>query len=165
MFVEFDQMPGHSRIWIYQAEREFSQEEATLIQSESEKFLTQWAAHGSGLKSSAKIEHNRFLIICVDEQQAMASGCSIDSSVHFVQSLSKALNNDLFNRMNVAFLQDDVVFTETLDNIKKGLSQHAISDITLTFNNLIQTKSDLSDNWIIPVGESWLSRYFKDQRV
>ena len=165
MFVDFDEMPGDSRIWIYQSDRKLSMEEIQFIQKETDKFLTQWSAHGAGLKSSAKVAYDRFLIICVDEKQAMASGCSIDASVHFVQSLSKALNNDFFNRTKVAFLQNETVSTESLENIKKNLTENSIDERTLTFNNLIQTKDGLSEKWIIPVSESWLNRYFKDLKV
>jgi len=165
MFVEFDQMPGDSRIWIYQADREFSDEEVKVINSECEIFLTQWTAHGAGLISSAKIAYNRFLIISLDEKQAMASGCSIDSCVHFVQSLSKMINADFFNRTQVAFLSDEEVIIESLDNIKKSLTSQTISGEMLTFNNLIQIKSELDTKWITPVSETWLSRYFKNQKV
>ena len=165
MFVEFEEMPGDTRIWIYQADREFSVNEAKEISEECKRFLNQWAAHGSGLKSSFQIFYNRFLVICVDEKQAMASGCSIDSSVHFVQSLGNAFGIDFFSRTKIAFLKNDKIFTEDLNNIKINQISNKISAETLTFNNLLQKKSDLNSNWIIPVSNSWMNKYFKTQNV
>ena len=47
---------------------------------------------------------NRFLILAVDESQASASGCSIDSSVKFVKAMESELGTDFFNRMNLVIL-------------------------------------------------------------
>jgi hypothetical protein len=165
MFVEFEEMPGDARIWIYQADREFTENETESITKECMKFLDQWAAHGSGLRSSFEISYNRFLIISIDEKQAMASGCSIDSCVHFVQSLGNALGVDFFSRTNMAFLKNGEVIIEDLSGIKTNQTLNHISAETLTFNNLIQVKSDLESKWIIPVSESWMNKYFKTQKV
>jgi hypothetical protein len=165
MFVDFEVMPGDSRIWIYQSNRALSESEVVSIENECKAFLTQWTAHGAGLKSSAIVMYSRFVILCVDEKEAEASGCSIDSSVHFIQSLGNALKIDFFNRTLIAFLIDNEVNTERLSDVKNGLTQSAIKGDTLTFNNLIQNKSQLENNWIIPVSDSWLGRYFKTQNV
>lgn len=165
MFRDFDDMSDEARIWIYQSDRNLSETEVDSINIKCEEFLSQWAAHGSDLESSAKIFYNKFLIICVDENKAMASGCSIDSSVHFVQSLGNSMNIDFFNRSNVAFLVEDKVLTESLENIKNNLTSNKITADALTFNNLLQTKSDLADKWIIACKNSWLNRYFKNQTV
>lgn len=165
MFVEFEKMPDDARIWIYQSNRDLSASENAMITTKCAEFLAQWAAHGSGLESSAKVFRNRFLIICVDENKAMASGCSIDSSVHFVQSLGNSMNIDFFKRTEVAFLVDDMVVIETLADIKNNLTSSKITGESLTFNNLIQKKSELADKWIIPSMDTWLNRYFKTQTV
>jgi len=165
MFVEFEKMPDDARIWIYQSDRKLSDSENAMITTKCVEFLTQWAAHGSGLESSAKVFRNRFLIICVDENKAMASGCSIDSSVHFVQSLKNSMNIDFFKRTEVAFLLEDMVVIESLEDIKNNLTSTKITGDSLTFNNLLQKKSDLADKWIIPCKDTWLNRYFKTQTV
>lgn len=165
MFVEFEDMPGDARVWIYQADREFTENDIEGIGNECMRFLDQWAAHGSGLKSSFKLLYNRFLIICIDEKQAMASGCSIDSCIHFVQSLGTALGIDFFGRTNIAFLKNDEIIIEDLSKIKTNQTSHSINSETPTFNNLVQMKSDLDSNWVIPVSESWIYKYFKTQKV
>jgi len=165
MFVEFEKMPDDARIWIYQSDRNLSNSEIDMITTKCVEFLAQWAAHGSGLESSTKVFNNRFLIICVDENKAMASGCSIDSSVHFVQSLGNSMNIDFFKRTEVAFLVEDMVVIESLEDIKNNLTSAKITGDSLTYNNLLQKKSDLADKWIIPCKDTWLNRYFKTQTV
>lgn len=163
MFVEFDQMPEDARIWIYQADRRLSDVEVDKILASSTDFLTQWSAHGNALKSSAKVLYNRFLLICIDEKHAQASGCSIDSCVHYVQSLGQHLNVDFFNRKNIAFLVDEKILVKTINEIRENTD--GINADSQTFNNLIQTKSELRSNWIIPVHDSWLKKYFRTQNV
>ena len=167
MFVEFEEMPEDSRIWIYQADRDFSKSEIEEIYVKCQNFLTQWSAHGSGLKSSCKVFYNRFLVICVDEKQAQASGCSIDASVNFVKVLGNSIKVDLFERTKIAFLNEerDSVIIESLSDIKNNITSNNIESQTLTFNNLIQRKSELNSKWIIPVAESWMKKYFSAQKV
>lgn len=165
MFVEFNQMPGDARVWIYQSDRTFSDDDVKAITGESINFLTQWTAHGAKLKSSAKVFYNRFLVVALDEKEAQASGCSIDSCVHFVQSLGKTLDVDFFERTKVAFLINDQVVIESLESIKNNTTTRAIAGDSLNFNNLVQSKSEFDSQWITPVSESWLGKYFKTQKV
>ena len=78
MHVPFEKQPKSARVWIYQADRALKYQESRFIEKNAKAFCEQWAAHGVALKSSFKILHNRFLILAVDEQANMASGCSID---------------------------------------------------------------------------------------
>jgi hypothetical protein len=165
MFVDFEEMSANSRIWIYQSSREFSDEEVGIIKDESKIFLTQWTAHGSGLKSSSKVYYNRFLVICVDEDYSQASGCSIDASVHFVKSLENRISTQFFDRSIIAFLLNEKVIIEDLKDIQGGMTKDSISSGSLTFNNLIQVKSQLDNEWIVPVEGSWLGKYFKTQNA
>ncbi len=159
MFVEFEKMAGNSRVWLYQADRDLTAEEQKFMLEQTKNFLTTWAAHGANLSSSVKIFYERFLVILVDENFASVSGCSIDSSVHFVKALETELKVNFFDRTNVAFLEDGNVFLEPLNKIKNRVSEGIISGDTLTFNNLIKNKSELEKSWMVPASETWLSRY------
>jgi hypothetical protein len=37
----------------------------------------------------------------------------------------------------------------------------AVSDKTIVFNNLINIKEELENNWEIPITESWHNRFLK----
>ena len=103
MFVEFENLPSHSRVWIYQSDREFTTQEVALISDKAKLFVGQWTKHGSDLQGSFIIKYNQFLILAVDEGFNNVSGCSIDSSVRFVQDVEKALDLDMMNKMNISF--------------------------------------------------------------
>lgn len=160
MLTSIDNMPESSRVWVYQANRDLTAPEQEQIQTAANQFFGQWAAHGSDLKSSYQILHDRFLVIMVDESMNVASGCSIDASVHFVQKIQQSLGVDFFDRAQVAFLEDNKVITETLTSIKPKVSEGVIDRSTLTFNNLVKSKGEMDEKWLVPAGETWLSRYF-----
>ena len=103
MLTEFKNLPDDSRIWIYQADRKLSDEEVALITQETEEFLTKWTAHGAELEAGVELKYNRFIIIGLNQANASASGCSIDASVHFIQSLEEKFNVDFLDKMNVTF--------------------------------------------------------------
>ena len=98
MYIPFEEMSPNSRVWIYQADRQLSNQEVSLIEDSSKQFLSEWAAHGNALKSSFSVFHDKFLVISVDENYNSASGCSIDASVGLVRKLESELklrNSDL----------------------------------------------------------------------
>ncbi|MTI29300.1 hypothetical protein [Xanthovirga aplysinae] len=160
MYSSFNDMPSNSKVWIYQADRKLSDTERETLESNLKVFLNSWASHGNDLKSSGKVFHNQFLVILVDENQNMASGCSIDSSVAFVKESEKALKVNFFNRTKIAFLIEGEIYLEDLQKVKEKVSGGLIKKDTLTFNNLVADKASFDSNWTIPAKDSWLSRYF-----
>lgn len=159
MLVDFEALPEHARIWVYQSNRSFTEEEVSAIMENSEQFVSSWAAHGQSLKGSVKVLYKQFLILAVDEGAHLPSGCSIDSSVHFIKQLQAVLNNDFFDRSKVAFVDDQEVVLESLNQAKGKIVQGVITGDTITFNNLVQNKIELERQWKVPVKESWLAKY------
>ena len=158
MVVDFKQLPDSSRVWIFQANRGFSQEELEEIKPKIESFLEKWTVHGQSLKAGYEIRYNRFLILGLDESQASASGCSIDASVHFIQGLEKEYNVDLLDKMNVSFKNGEHVAYKPLLDFKKMVKQKAVSPQTIVFNNLVNTKSEYKEFWEVPMTKSWHNR-------
>ena len=87
--MKFENLPSHSRVWVYQSDRKFTTQELALISEKAIVFVDQWTKHGSDLQGSFVVKYNQFLILAVDEGFNNVSGCSIDSSVHFVQEIEK----------------------------------------------------------------------------
>ncbi|WP_350288822.1 ABC transporter ATPase [uncultured Croceitalea sp.] len=159
MLVDFKSLPDNSRIWIYQCNRSFSAEELEEVTTGLNTFITQWTAHGSDLKAGFEIKYNRFIIIGLDQAEASASGCSIDASVHYIQSLEKQYNVDLLDKMNVSYKQGEYVAYKDLKDFKKMAKERAVSKNTIVFNNLVATKQDYLENWEVPASESWHARF------
>ena len=109
MLTDFKNLPDDSRIWIYQANRKLSDNEVAEITERTEDFLKKWTAHGAELEAGLEIKYNRFIIIGLNQANASASGCSIDASVHFIQSLQEKFDVDLLDKMNVTFYSGDFI--------------------------------------------------------
>jgi hypothetical protein len=159
----FPSFPNHTRVWIYAAKRPFTVEEHEYICARLKLFIEQWQAHGKQLKSGFEIVHKRFIIIAVDEDPQNATGCSIDACVRELQSISKDLNLDLFDRMQVIYRDTDnnMVVSCSIAELKEMIAEGDFTPDTPVFNNSITTLGDLRIKWETTANSSWVNRYFK----
>lgn len=160
MLVPFENLPLESKIWIYQSNRKFSDEEFAEIETALQSFIENWASHGKSLEASYQLKYNRFIILAVNQEVQNATGCSIDASVQFIQDLEQQYKVDLLDKMNVTFKLGDHVAHKTLLDFKKMAKDKAVTENTIVFNNLVNTIEDWNDNWEVPAGDSWHSRFF-----
>ncbi len=161
MLIPFENLPDSSRVWIYQANRSFTDQELQEIKSQSEDFITQWTVHGADLKASFEIRYKRFIIFGLDQEMNMPSGCSIDASVNFIQHLEKQYNVDLLDKMNVSYKQGEFIAYKNLIDFRKMAKEKAVSPNTIVFNNLVNTKAEYLSDWEVPASESWHNRFLK----
>lgn len=159
MFTEYKNLPKNSRVWIYQANREFTDTEMNFIALKAEDFINQWTRHGDDLKGSFTFKYNLFLVLAVDESFNNVSGCSIDSSVRFVQALEKELQLDLMNKMNITFKDNDTINLVKLSDFQRFAKEQKVTSDTIVFNNMVNTKEDFENNWEVPARESWHKRF------
>ena len=160
MYIPFENLPEESKIWIYQSNRKFSDAEFSDIENALQSFLGEWAAHGTSLESSYLLKYNRFIIIAVDQDVQPASGCSIDSSVEFIQSLEQKYSVDLLDKMNVTFKLGEHIAHKTLIDFKKMVKDKAVTENTIVFNNLVNNIEEFNESWEVPAIDSWHSRFF-----
>lgn len=155
-----------SRLWLYVSSRPLSLEETAQINREIEIFCRQWAAHGVNLEAAGSVLHDRFIVLMVDESRAGASGCSIDSSVHFVRDLERNYGINLFNRMLIPYLdRDGAMQVIAASEVKQYILSGVLNGETRIFNTTIQTKRELDTRFLIPLKESWLARYLNPVNV
>jgi hypothetical protein len=159
MLVKFDTLPETSRVWIYQANRSFTEKELDEIKTKLNNFIDNWSTHGSNLQASYKLEYKRFIIIAINQDLNKASGCSIDDSVSFIQQLEKDYNVDLMDKMNVSYKQGEFIAYKSLIDFKKMAKQKAVSKNTIVFNNLVTNIAEFKENWEVPASESWHNRF------
>lgn len=161
MLVDFKTLPETSRVWIYQANRSFTETEIEEIKTKLDTFIENWTAHGSDLQAGYEFKYKRFIVIGLNQNLNMATGCSIDASVHFIQQLEKEYNVDLMDKMNVSYKQGEFIAYKPLTDFKKMAKDKAVSKNTIVFNNLVANKAEYLDNWEVPASESWHSRFIK----
>jgi len=160
MYVPFENLPPESKVWIYQSNRKFTQEEWSAIETDLKTFIDSWSAHGTGLEASYLLKYYRFIILAVNQEVQMATGCSIDKSVEFIQSLENEYAVDLLDKMNVTFKNGEHIAHKTLIDFKKMAKEKAVTENTIVFNNLVNNIEEYNESWEVPAMDSWHSRFF-----
>lgn len=161
MLIDFNTLPEHARVWIYQANRSFSEQELEELQSKLNEFIKNWTAHGSDLQAGYQLKYKRFIILGLNQDLNAATGCSIDASVRFIQQLEQEYNVDLMDKMNVSYKQGEYIAYKSLVDFKKMAKDKAVSKNTIVFNNLVANVGEFKENWEVPASESWHSRFLK----
>ena len=167
---DFNQLPDHSKVWIYQSNRPLLAKELSYIESETEEFLGKWQSHGADMDASYKIILNRFLVVSLDETSAGASGCGIDKLFHHIKKLELQLQISFFDRLVVYYTnKQGNIELETLqeEDINQthisSINQSAIHPNSHFFDNTITTKEELNDKWLCLVSQSWITNYIDSQ--
>ena len=153
-----DSFADNSRVWIYQSSRLFTLSEALEIEELLNKFTAEWRSHGAGVDAYGNLFFGQFIVLMADESRTGVSGCSTDSSVRFIRSLGEKFAVDFFNRTNLAFVVKGKVQVLPMSQLNYAVQNYFIDGNTLYFNNLVQTKKELEENWIVPIKDSWLNK-------
>ena len=170
MYIPFDQLTPAARLWVYQANRALIPNEIKTVEEAMQLALANWAAHGHPLLASSRVVDGRFLLVAVDEEAGLPSGCSIDSSVHTVQKIGQSLGHD---GTAVDFMDRSVTYltaSNTIESLSMSGLKAAFADGTLTaettvFNTLVKTKAEYLTAWHVPAAQTWLKRYIKQAVV
>jgi len=142
-----ENLSPESKVWVYTADRFFSQKDKETIEDAMSRFLPQWAAHGNALYGDYTILKDRFLILAVDESKAGATGCSIDTSVRFMKDLGGYLKIDFFNRLNMVIEENGNLQTVHVSEVKDHPE-------AVVFNPMVTKLSELREVWAVKVAES-----------
>ncbi len=152
-------MDPNTRVWIYQSSRPFTNEESIEIEMLLQSFAKSWTAHNQQLRAAGFLQFNRVIVLMVDETHTSASGCSIDTSTHFIQSLEKKYEVELFNRMLVYYQINDEWAQTNLTDLRDLVAQSKVSQQTMVINPLVQNKSAFDSGFITPAAECWIADF------
>jgi hypothetical protein len=147
-----------SRVWIYQSSRLFTLSEALAIEELLNDFTDKWLSHGTPVKGVGYLFFGQFIILMADEKATGVSGCSTDSSVRLIKDIEQQFGVNMFDRTTLAFVVKDKVQLLPLSQLQYAFDNRFIDSYTLYFNNLVQTKAELENNWLVPIKDSWLSK-------
>lgn len=156
---DINEFPDSARVWIYQGNKNLSETTIPGIDVHIGHFAQRWTSHNVALKATGALMRNRFIVLVVNDMHTGVGGCSIDSSVQFVRNLGEEYGVDFMDRMNFAYLESDEVQTVHKDELPNLYASGKVSDNTLFFDNLVNTKKDFVESWLKPLGESWMKRF------
>lgn len=165
MLVNFESLDNSSKVWVYQADREFSSHEEDVINEKATIFIESWKRHGDDLKASFKIMYHQFIVLAVDENYNGISGCSIDASVNLMKQLEKAFELDLTNRLNILFRDGNNMNVVKMADFQKFAKEGKITSETIVFNNMVATKGEFEQNWEVSADKSWHKRFLVTKTI
>ena len=152
-------LPDHARVWVYKSALPFTEEQRALMLVRGSAFVHSWATHGTALLGAVEILYDRFVVLAVDEQRVAASGCSIDTSVRFVQDIERELGLSLTDRMVVIYENGDAIKSCRVPEIDQLLKSGELTADTMVFDDLVATKGDLDARFRLPLSQTWMARY------
>jgi|TARA_B100000795_G_C22801597_1_gene442215 hypothetical protein len=155
MITVNNSLPPNSRVWVYQANRIFTSSELTELDEILSGFNASWQAHGTNLNSAIEVFYDQFIVFFVDQQAQEATGCSIDKSMGIVKLIQQKLSVDLLDRLNLTYRIGTDINTIRMGDFQTKAKSGEISNSTIVFNNLVETKADFLTNWETTAGNSW----------
>jgi len=161
MLIPFHDLDPGSKVWIFQAENEMTENQATAIKELLWEFLQDWTAHNAQLYTFGDVLHHRFIVIMVDERYQGASGCSLDKMTHFIQYMEHKFGITLLERMTVAYESSTSgeIVTAPLSHLGDLSKAGAIIPETIVYNNLVKTKAEFEESWKTKIKDSWHKRF------
>jgi hypothetical protein len=109
--VDFADLPDHGRLWVFPASRDLTEPEARACLEAVDEFLSSWSAHGAPLRSGRQLLDHRFLLVGVDVDAEVPSGCSIDKLTNRLRALGDEMGVGLIDHSPVWFRDDGRVRT------------------------------------------------------
>jgi hypothetical protein len=148
------------KVWMYLASRPLTDQEAARLSADAQTFTEQWAAHGTRLKAGHAILGNQIFLLYADERHHNASGCSIDSAVHWLQKTGEAMQIDFFNRLRIAWINPEgTISAASVNALEPEIANGNFSPFSLVFDLSLSSGADLQHRWLVPATQTWVQRF------
>ena len=67
---------------------------------------------------------------------------------------------DFLNRFNISYRDGNIVKVVDIEGFKKLILEGIIKSDTIIFNNTVNIKAELNENWETKASKSWCKKYF-----
>ena len=154
--VPFEELPDSGRLWVFPASRELEEDEVTACLDAVDDFLASWAAHGAPLRSGRELRERRFLLVGVDVDGEVPSGCSIDALVNRLRDLGGKLDVALVDHAPVWYRQGEEVRTLSRADFRALAEEGAVGPDVPVFDTSITRVGQARDGALErPAARTW----------
>jgi hypothetical protein len=160
MYVDFNELPKNSKVWIYQSTRKFNDDEILKMNELLTSFIQTWKDHGKNVTGSFQIKYHQFIIIALDNNERNVPGCVIDASIRVLREIENLYQVDLLNKFNTTYRENGFINVVKLMEFQKLVKASKINLDTIVFNGMVSTIEEFESLWEVPVLKSWHQRYF-----
>src|SRR5216684_4656570 len=149
--IDIDQLDDHARTWLFGISPSLDEPKSRRLLESVDRFLDEWAAHGTPVTSARALLFGSFLAIAVDERSE-TSGCSIDRMFGLLRQFERDLG--------VSVLDANRVFVRHADGRIEALSRADFRDRgdlhTTVFDTTADRLSEIrSGHWIRKAQDAW----------
>lgn len=142
---------AQSKVWVYYSEISFL-EHKEEIESMLHHFIVNWKSHGNQVHGYGCTIGGHIILLAADTSLGEVSGCSTDSSVHFIKELGTDFGLNFFDRELVLLLTENSIKTTKLTDLK-----HIVSD-TPVFNPYFNHLENWRETFVQKLSESKYKR-------
>ena len=150
MRVNLDQLSNDAYVWIFGISPSLDTPKSDALMRQVNRFLEDWAAHGTPIPGAAELREGSFLIVAVDEHREK-SGCSIDRMFGTLKQLE--------GELGVTILDSNRVFLRDGDGVRavpRSEFRNAATLETPVFDVTVERLGDVRQGvWEKPAAQSW----------
>ncbi len=166
MFYQFQRLPTHARVWVYQSDQALTTIQVSVLNDRLKAFCVDWTAHNNNLMASFEVKDDYFVAIAVDESGAAASGCSVDKMVRLMQALGQELGVNFFDRLRtVTISANGQRQSLTLSEFQKAIKAGGLVPSDMVYDNLVTNLGQYRDQHQKPLYQTWLAKYFGQEQL
>lgn len=163
--IPFEELPDHGRLWIFPCSRTLSGREAEVFIETVHSFLDDWKAHGVPLRCAGELRDSQFLIVGVDVDSELPSGCSIDSLVNRLRTLGSDIGISLIDHTPVWYREGADIQSVSRSQFRALAKAGTVTLATKVFDTSLTRIHDLRTGGLErPASDMWHGRvFFQDQ--
>jgi len=155
MLVPYEALTEEAKVLIYPGSRKFFPDELPVINQKTTDFC-------KGLMDidlCFDLKYDRFLVFFISEETPLDLEGQ-NTLVSFVQELEKMFDLVLLDKVNVCFKQGQYVQMKEIPAFKKLIKNKGVSEKTIVFDHMVNSKYEFESFWEVSAGQSWLAHFF-----
>ena len=163
--IPFEELPDHGRLWVFPCSRALSSREAETFIDTVHSFLDDWKAHGVPLRCSGELRDGQFLVVGVDVDSELPSGCSIDALVNQLRTLGSGVGISLIDHTPVWYREGTDIRSVSRSQFRALAEAGTVTLATKVFDTSLTRIHDLrAGDLERPASAMWHGRvFFRDQ--
>ncbi|MEM7415574.1 MAG: hypothetical protein AAF389_08785 [Gemmatimonadota bacterium] len=157
--VDFAELPEHGRLWVFPLSAPLPEASAADVMGAVDTFLDGWVAHGVPLRSARTLVDDHFLLVGVDVDVELPSGCSIDALTGQLRSIGQRLGLSIVDHAPVWYRDASGIHCVPRLTFKQLAADGAVDGETTVFDTSLTRVGD-AGALAVPASESWHGRAF-----
>lgn len=154
--VPLSRLPDDARAWAFGSTRPLAPEEMARVEEALAPFLERWTAHGAALRAGFEVREGWFVLVAVDENDAAASGCSIDALVGRLRGLEEELGLELLDTAPVWYREEGGIACVSRGEFRELAARGRVGPDTPVFDLSVTRLGEVRPRaWERPAEASW----------